>query len=325
MAEAAPALMLDDIVYGAGTLYRPECILTTRAGNLYVSDIRGGITQIAPDGSQSFFGEPAEPAEARYKPNGFAMLKDGAFLFANQGPDGGVFRVDRAGETTPFLLEVDGIELPPTNFVMIDAAERVWVSVSTRRRERHSFRRETADGFIALVDAKGARIAADGFIWTNEFRFDATGEWLYVNETMGKRLTRLKVSADGTLGERETVTTFGPGTFPDGIAIDAEGGLWITSPVSNRIIRVMPDGAQQLVVEDYEQAHVDEVEALLSRNELRGPKIHEVRAAKLENVTSLAFGGPDLRTAYLGFISGTRIASFRAPVAGLPMTHWGWD
>ena len=37
---------------------------------------------------------------------------------------------------------------------------------------------------------------------------------------------------------------------------------------------------------------------------------------------SVTFGGPDLRTVYVGSLRGTRIPYFRSPVAGLPMVHW---
>lgn len=37
---------------------------------------------------------------------------------------------------------------------------------------------------------------------------------------------------------------------------------------------------------------------------------------------SITFGGPDLNTAYIGSLRGSRIPSFRSPVAGLPMAHW---
>jgi gluconolactonase len=37
---------------------------------------------------------------------------------------------------------------------------------------------------------------------------------------------------------------------------------------------------------------------------------------------SITFGGPDLRTVYIGSLRGTRIPYFRSPVAGLPMVHW---
>jgi hypothetical protein len=39
-------------------------------------------------------------------------------------------------------------------------------------------------------------------------------------------------------------------------------------------------------------------------------------------MASLTFGGPDLRTVYLGSLMGTTIPYFQAPVAGLPMAHW---
>ena len=42
----------------------------------------------------------------------------------------------------------------------------------------------------------------------------------------------------------------------------------------------------------------------------------------MPGVASLAFGGVDRRTAYLGCLLGDAIAWFRAPVAGEPPVHW---
>ena len=39
-------------------------------------------------------------------------------------------------------------------------------------------------------------------------------------------------------------------------------------------------------------------------------------------MASVTFGGPDLRTAYIGSLQGFRIPYFQAPVPGLPMGHW---
>jgi hypothetical protein len=39
-------------------------------------------------------------------------------------------------------------------------------------------------------------------------------------------------------------------------------------------------------------------------------------------MASVTFGGPDLRTVYIGSLKGKRIPYFRSPVAGLPMVHW---
>jgi hypothetical protein len=39
-------------------------------------------------------------------------------------------------------------------------------------------------------------------------------------------------------------------------------------------------------------------------------------------MASVTFGGPDLRTVYLGSLMGHTLPSFRSPVPGLPMAHW---
>jgi hypothetical protein len=101
--------------------------------------------------------------------------------------------------------------------------------------------------------------------------------------------------------------------------------MWITSVVSNRVIRVMPDGVVHLVLEDQEPGHVARIEQAFLAGRLTLEMVHESHARKLRNVSSLAFGGPDLRTAYLGCLSGDRLATFRSPVAGAPPAHWTWD
>ena len=39
-------------------------------------------------------------------------------------------------------------------------------------------------------------------------------------------------------------------------------------------------------------------------------------------MASLTFGGPDLRTVYLGSLGGSTLPCFRSPVAGQPLSHW---
>ena len=41
-----------------------------------------------------------------------------------------------------------------------------------------------------LIDERGIRIVADGFVGTNEIRFDADEEWLYVVESNARRISR---------------------------------------------------------------------------------------------------------------------------------------
>jgi len=304
-------------------LVRPECVLATAAGDLFTADWRGGVAHIRPDGSQTLYAGGL-PGRRPLRPNGIALRRSRAFLLADLGETrGGVFELGRDGSVRPILEEVDGVELPPSNFVCEDRLGRMWVTVSTRLSPRTlAHRAGIADGFIVLQDQNGARIVADHLGYTNEAHVSPDGEWLYVNETFGRRLARFRVAADGSLGARETVTAFGKGTFPDGLAFDAEGGVWITSIVSNRVIRVAPDGSQQLMLEDVDEAHLDWCEQAFLAGAMGRAHMDACGGRFLKNISSLAFGGADLRTVYLGCLQGDSIASFRSPVAGYPPAHW---
>ncbi|MEO8347163.1 MAG: SMP-30/gluconolactonase/LRE family protein [Betaproteobacteria bacterium] len=309
---------------GAG-LQRPECVLATERGDLYTADWRGGVAHIHPDGRQSLY-RCVLAGERPARPNGIALRRDGSFLFADLGADlGGVFALARDGTVRPFLAEVDGVPLPPSNFVYEDAKGRVWITVSTRRVPRAlGYRRDVADGFIVLVDRRGARIVADGLGYANELVLDARGDWLYVNETFARRTSRYPVREDGSLGPRETFTEYGAGTFPDGMAFDEEGHLWVVSIISNRVLRVAPDGATATMLEDADPDHVAWVEAAYVACELGRPHLDGVKSRMLRNISSIAFGGPDRRTAYLGCLLDDALYSFRSPVAGLAPAHWTW-
>jgi sugar lactone lactonase YvrE len=281
------------------------------SGELFVPDWRGGITRIGVDGSQ-------ETVLARttieLRPNGIAAAPDGSFLLANLGQDGGVWRLHADGVLTPFVTDVDGSLLPPANFVTLDSVGRTWISVSTRHNPRQdAWRDDVADGFIVLVDERGPRIVADGLQYTNEVRPDPSGRWLYVVETFGRRLTRFTLSPDGSLGARETVVTLGHGCFPDGFAFDESGGIWITSLVSNRLLRVH-DGVVETVLEDVNQDHVDGVERAFAAGEMRQEHLGPIPGTTLQQLTSLAFGGTDRRTVYLGSLHGTCV--YRIAISG---------
>jgi sugar lactone lactonase YvrE len=319
----APAIALTALRFVGTGLNRPECVLATAHGDLYMADWRGGVAHICPDGTQSLYAAQL-PGGRPLRPNGIALRADGSFLLADLGEElGGVFALDRSGQVRPLLERVDGIDLPPTNFVHEDVAGRTWITVSTRHRPRATaYRGDVADGFIVLLDARGARVVADGLGYTNEALVSPDGQWLYVNETFGRRLTRFRLANDGSLSGRETVAEFGPGTFPDGLTFDADGGVWITSIVSNRVTRVDRDGGQRLMIEDCDPAHLERCEQAFAAGTMGRPHLDTCGGRVLKNISSLAFGGEDLRTAYLGCLLGDRLASFRAPAAGHPPPHW---
>lgn len=327
MTSSPPSsIALADLRFTGHGLVRPECVLAAADGSLYTADWRGGVARTRHGAAATELWTAPLPDGRPSRPNGIALRRDGSFLLADLGETrGGIFALARDGAVRPVLEAVDGCDLPPSNFVFEDARGRIWLTVSTRRVPRASaYRADVADGFIVLLDARGARIVADGLGYTNEAAISPDGHWLYVNETFSRRLSRFPLRSDGSLGDKDVVAHFGHGTYPDGLAFDADGHVWITSIVSNRVLRVAPDGAATVILEDADPAHVQWCEDAWRRGELGRPHLDKAAGRVLKNISSLAFGGPDLRTAYLGCLLGDAIASFRAPVAGHPPIHWSY-
>jgi sugar lactone lactonase YvrE len=319
-------LSLGDVGFLGSRLSRPECVLATRAGDIFCSDRRGGISHLPPEGGHRLYTGASLDLSVPLLPNGFALDRDGSFLIAHLNDDkGGVFRLTRDGQLAPVLLALDGRDLPVTNFVLLDHDERIWVTLSTRQNPRvKAFRPDVADGAIVLFDRKGARVVADGLGFANEVRVSPDRRWLYANETYAKRLSRFPLGSDGTLGPKDVVHEFGPAQFPDGLAFDADGGVWVTCIVSNALVRVGRDGRATTILEDCDPRHAAAVESAFQNGVLDRVLLDKPAWSKLAHISSLAFAGDDLRTGLIGVLLDDKLATVRMPVAGHPMVHWNW-
>lgn len=320
------ALRHDDISMTFDGLSRPECILCTASAGMFISHDPVGVLHLRPDGSRETYGRREAAGDGQFTPNGIALSPDGKLMIANTGLEGGVWQVDRSGDCQPFLMEVDGIHLYPANFVLYDREGRLWISVSTRMVPRsRAYTSKVSDGFIVLWDKSGARIVADGLGYTNECRLSNDGAYLYVNETFARRVSRFPVGKDGALGRRETFVELGVGDYPDGGVFDEAGGYWITSVVSNRIHRISPGGEHSLMFEDADHDYVALAEANYQNGGLSAELLYSDAGRRFNHLTSISFGGVDLRTAYIGTLKMKALPSFRSPVAGARPAHWHWD
>lgn len=295
-------------------------MLSTPAGDLYVCDWRGGVTAIRADGSQHSW--LAQDAPVELKPNGIAFDQTGNFLIANLGDAGGVWRLDVSGHVEPIVDRLCGGFFPPANFVWLDDDDRIWVTVSTLHEPRQrAWGPDVTDGLVIVIDTKGARIVAEGLHYTNEARTDPTGEWLYVVETFGQRLVRFALRGDA-LGTPELVADFGHGFFPDGFAFDAEGGIWVTSLVSNTILRVGPDGQHLVFLEERNEGHATAFHKNFECGTLAPDALGPIPGARLQHTTSLAFGGMDGKRLSIGCLHNDCVFETAVDVAGAPMRHW---
>jgi sugar lactone lactonase YvrE len=316
-------------------LQRPECILAERDGTLWSADARGGVVRLGPDGSQrivtqrrSGHFQAADTEATRYLegtlPNGLAFARNGDFLISNFGTDC-LELMTRDGQSRVLADSIDGEPIGKVNFVLRDSKDRIWITVSTRIKNwMHALRTDLRDGYLARYEDGRFRIVADGFGFTNEIRFDAREEYLYVVETTGGRITRLRIGDRGEVTAREIFgpSNLGKGAWPDGIAFDSYGNLWGTLVYSDKLFVLTPKGDMRVLLDEGDPAKVDALEQAFFRNSVTEDVLFATGRGLAPWMASVTFGGPDLQTLYIGSLKGTRIPYFRAPVPGLPMVHW---
>jgi sugar lactone lactonase YvrE len=121
------------------------------------------------------------------------------------------------------------------------------------------------------------------------------GASLFVIEAKAERVARVALGADGSAG---TISTFAeiPDTDADGLALDAEGGLWATLYRPDGLVRFDPDGREVERIDDH-------------------------LATVLEAPTNLAFYGAALDRAVVANVGGRHLLSIDLGVRGQPLHH----
>jgi gluconolactonase len=311
-------------------LQRPECVLAERDGSVWAADARG-VMRIDPSGDQTLIRQQNQmdrELDARSLmlggslPNGIAFDRNGDIVIANFGTDA-IELMTRDGVSRKMFDSIDGVPLGKTNFVLVDSKGRIWFTVTTRLQPwTRSINEKAPDGYVGLIDETGIRVVAEGFVGTNEIRFDAAEEWLYVVESNARRISRLRVAPDGSCSDREIYGPSDLGGIPDGFAFDAYGNLWVTLIISERLIAITPDGELLTLLDDGNPAAIK----IFDQHFYAGTMTPEIMATCKGTIAplmaSLTFGGTDLCTVYLGSLMGTTLPYFRSPVPGLPLAHW---
>jgi gluconolactonase len=323
------------IQYVGHDLQRPECILAERDGTLWAADARGGVARLRPDGTQEIITQKrsehfhAVTSEAsRYLqgtlPNGLAFARNGDLLISNFGTDC-LEVMSRNGATRVLAESIEDEPIGKVNFVLRDSKDRVWITISTKIKNwMHALRTDLPDGYIARYEDGRFHIVAEGFHFTNEIRMDAKEEFLYVVETTGACVSRLRVDAKGNLSDREVFgpSSLGKGAWPDGIAFDSFGNLWGTMVYSDKLFVLTPEGDLKILLDEGDPQKVAALERAFFNNHVTEDELFVTGQGIAPWMASVTFGGPDLQTVYIGSLKGRRIPFFRAPVPGLPMVHW---
>ncbi len=250
-AEPAPWAFTDGAVFPADrSLLRPEDGEALADGRLLVADQIHGLRLLAADGSSRPFGRFAdagyrhEPPTAEGGPNGVSLEPDGQHLLVADVFSGAIYRVSIADEATEKVYQHPfGV-----NTAVADRAGGIWFTQSTQN--------QPSDGEVGLFSAvntpvpngallylppagaDGSRTpitAVDGLLFANGIALDERTRVIYVAETMGNRVLRFTITADGSLTDRQVIAE---PMGPDNLELGPDGQLWVALPVSSELVVV---------------------------------------------------------------------------------------
>ncbi len=215
--------LLDDLCFGEGPRWHD--------GKLYFSDMHAHTVNAV-----DLQGRATAVAEVAAWPSGLGWLPDGRMLVVSM-TDRKLLRMENGA--LKLHADLSALASFHCNDMVVDGRGRAYVG---------NFGYDLISGApqkpaeLVMVAPEGAaRVVARDLEFPNGTVITPDGRTLIVGESMGHRLTAFDVAADGSLGGRRVWAELGDGV-PDGIALDAEGAIWVASPMTHELLRVKQGG-----------------------------------------------------------------------------------
>lgn len=181
------------------------------------------------------------------------------------GLQSGLYHFDERSGAFDLIIEVEADK--PGNRLndgVVDPHGRLWFGTMDNDE------RAKSGAFYCFADRELNPTGLDGIAITNGPAVSPDGRILYVVDTLRGTIEAADIRNDGSLGERRPFVRIDPKEgHPDGPTVDSEGCVWISLYAGWEVRRYSPAGE------------------LIDR--VRFP---------VANITKIAFGGDDLRTAY---------------------------
>jgi sugar lactone lactonase YvrE len=170
-----------------------------------------------------------------HHPSGLGFRPDGSLLIAS-GECRRLLRYD--GYTVEAIADLSDLVPADLGDMVIDAAGRAYVGSQARE-----------GGVIARVDPDDSvAIVAKNLDFPNGMVITPDRTTLIVAESTGRRLTAFTIGSDGSLSDRR-IFADGLDGPPDGICLDAEGGVWVAMTLANQFERIVEGGAKAEVTD----------------------------------------------------------------------------
>ena len=229
-------LLLDGLCFPEGPRWHE--------GKLWFSDMHAkAVVRVGLDGRAERVVEVAQC------PSGLGWTPDGRLLVVSMN-DRRLLRLDPDG-----LREVADLSKLADfhcNDMVVDRQGRAYVGNFGFDLHAQEKPRTTV---IALVLPSGeARVVARDVAFPNGCVITPDGRTIVVAESMASRLSAFDIAPDGSLSNRRVFAQL-ERKVPDGICLDAEGAIWVASPVSAECVRVHEGGRISQTVKVATQAY----------------------------------------------------------------------
>jgi sugar lactone lactonase YvrE len=222
--SSVPTILLDGLSFGEGPRWHD--------GKLWFSDMHAQCVMTV-----DLDGQSEQVVTVPNDPSGLGWLPDGRLLVVSMR-DRQLLRLEDDG-TLCLVADISALATHHCNDMVVDEAGRAYIGNFGFDLHNQAQPRQAE---IVLVEPDGgARIVADELSFPNGAVITPDGSTLIVGESFGGCLTAFSIEADGSLsGRREWARL--EKAVPDGICLDAEGGIWVASPVSGEVLRVLEGG-----------------------------------------------------------------------------------
>jgi sugar lactone lactonase YvrE len=180
---------------------------------VHTADMRGSLTTL--------------PLPGR-SPSGLGFRPDGSLLIAST-EDRQVLRYD--GETVVTIADLADLAPASLGDMVVDDAGRAYIGSQARE-----------GGVIVRLDPDDkATVVAEDLHFPNGMVITTDRKRLIVAESTGRRLSAFSIGGDGALSDRR-VFADGLDGPPDGIALDAEDGVWTAMTLAHQFERIVEGG-----------------------------------------------------------------------------------
>ena len=240
-------------------------------GGVFRSDLNGFVETVIPK---------------RKGVGGIALHADGGIVVSGRNichVKKGVSRV---------LFELDGSAR--FNDIATDPSGRLYVG--TLRFDPFNPDALTTPGELYRIENEGkATLLYDDVGLTNGIGFSPDGQTIYHSDSLRRHIIAHRIQDDGSCIDRHVFAEL-PKGVPDGLCVDADGGVWVAAYADGSVLRFTQKG-----------------------------KLDQKIDLPAKKVTSLCFGDEDLRTLYVTTADnqankslGGCIFRLRVSVAGFP-------